>query len=155
MLADKAGDTVRFINRNAVDYARRFRELAAAVAKLRPDAIVLHGEVALFDEHLVCRFHLRGDPDTGVLCTPPMFVAFETSSKSAARTSEGFRCRVGDVILEDGARLEVIGRPTGMSGGKMCALGFFDKARRLSTRRSGRRGGSCGWFAPRRLGSIG
>jgi hypothetical protein len=30
-----------------------------------------------------------------------------------------FQLRVGDVIFEDGARLEVGGRPTGLSGGKI------------------------------------
>jgi hypothetical protein len=30
-----------------------------------------------------------------------------------------FQLRVGDVILEEGARPEVVGRPTGMGGGKM------------------------------------
>lgn len=33
--------------------------------------------MAVFDEHLVSRFHLLGDPDTGVFCTPPMFIAFD------------------------------------------------------------------------------
>jgi len=46
-------------------------ELASAIAKLRPDVLVLGGEVAVLDEQLVSRFHLLGDPDTGVLCTPP------------------------------------------------------------------------------------
>jgi len=53
------------------------RELPAAMAKLRPDVLILDGEVAVFDEQLVSRFHLLGDPDTGVLCTPPMFIAFD------------------------------------------------------------------------------
>ncbi len=30
-----------------------------------------------------------------------------------------FQLRVGDVILEDGTCAEVVGRPTGMSGGKL------------------------------------
>ena len=55
----------------------RFPEIAAAVAKLRPDIHVLDGEVAVFDEKLVSRFPLLGDSDTGVLCTPPMFIAFD------------------------------------------------------------------------------
>ena len=39
--------------------------------------MVLDGEVATFDEHLVSRFHLLGDADPAVLCTPPMFIAFD------------------------------------------------------------------------------
>jgi ATP-dependent DNA ligase len=33
--------------------------------------------VAIFDEQLVSRFGLLGDPDQAVLCTPPMFSAFD------------------------------------------------------------------------------
>src|SRR5215813_2803374 len=69
--------SIRLLGRNAVDHTRRFPEVAVAVAKLRSDVLVLDGEVAVFDEHLVSRFHLLGDSDTGVLCTPPMFIAFD------------------------------------------------------------------------------
>jgi bifunctional non-homologous end joining protein LigD len=55
MLAYKDGPRVRLISRNAVDHTGRFRELAAAIAKLKPDAVVLEGEVAIYDEKLVSR----------------------------------------------------------------------------------------------------
>jgi bifunctional non-homologous end joining protein LigD len=77
MLAYKDGARVRLISRNAVDHTARFRELATAIAKLRPDTLVLDGEVAVFNEQLVSRFELLGDPDPAVLCTPPMFIAFD------------------------------------------------------------------------------
>ena len=77
MLVYKDGARVRLISRNAVDHTARFRELAFAIAKLRPDVLVLDGAVAVFDEQLVSRFHLLGDPDPVVLCTPPMFIAFD------------------------------------------------------------------------------
>ena len=54
-----------------------FPETAAAVAKLHPDVLVLDGEVAVFDEQLVSRFHLLGESDPPVLCTPPMYIAFD------------------------------------------------------------------------------
>ena len=76
MLAYKDGARVRLISRNAVDHTRRFRELADAIAKLRPSTLVIDGEVAVFDEELVSRFDLLSDPDAGVLCTSPMFIAF-------------------------------------------------------------------------------
>jgi len=69
--------SVRLLSRNAGDHTRRFPEIATVVAKLRPDVLILDGEVAVFDEELVSPFHLLGDPDTGVLCTPPMFIAFD------------------------------------------------------------------------------
>jgi ATP-dependent DNA ligase len=63
MLAYKNGARVRLISRNAVDHTARFRELAAAIAKLCADVLVLDGEVAVFDKDLVSRFHLLGDND--------------------------------------------------------------------------------------------
>ena len=45
MPAYKDGRRVRLISRNAVDHTARFRELAAAIAKLKPDTVVLDGEV--------------------------------------------------------------------------------------------------------------
>src|SRR5262249_35590618 len=47
------------------------------LAELRPDVLVLDREVAVFDEQLVSRFHLLGDPDPPVLCTPPMYIVFD------------------------------------------------------------------------------
>jgi ATP-dependent DNA ligase len=38
---------------------------------------VLDGEVAVYDANLVSRFHLLGDPGTGILYTPPVFIAFD------------------------------------------------------------------------------
>jgi hypothetical protein len=44
MLAHKDGASVRLISRNAVDWTYRFRELAAAIAKLRTDILVHRAE---------------------------------------------------------------------------------------------------------------
>jgi bifunctional non-homologous end joining protein LigD len=77
MLAYKDGARVRLISRNAVDHTQRFRELAVAIAKLRTDVLVLYGEVAVFDKNLVSRFHLLGDDDTGILCTPPIYIGYD------------------------------------------------------------------------------
>ena len=77
IVAWKDGSRVRLVSRNHVDHTRRFPELAAAVAKLRPDVLVLDGEVAVFDDQLVSRFGLLGEPDPAVLCTPPMLMAFD------------------------------------------------------------------------------
>ena len=52
MLAYKDGPRVRLISRNAVDHTKRFRELAAAIAKMRHEVLVLDGEVAVYDEKL-------------------------------------------------------------------------------------------------------
>jgi bifunctional non-homologous end joining protein LigD len=46
----KEGPTVRLVSRQNRDHTRRFRALAAAVAALPADELVLDGEVAVFDE---------------------------------------------------------------------------------------------------------
>jgi hypothetical protein len=71
MLPYRDGARVRLISRNAVNHTARFRELAGRVAKLPPDVLVLDGELAVFDEQLVSRFHLLGDPDPYVAWPPP------------------------------------------------------------------------------------
>jgi bifunctional non-homologous end joining protein LigD len=77
MLAYKDGRRVRLISRNGVDHTNRFRHLAAATAALSADTALLDGEIAVFDEKLLSRFHLIGDDESGVLSTPPVFIAFD------------------------------------------------------------------------------
>jgi bifunctional non-homologous end joining protein LigD len=52
MLAYKAGARVRLVSRDGRDHTRRFAGIAAAVAKLAPRALVLDGEVAIYDQQL-------------------------------------------------------------------------------------------------------
>lgn len=61
MLAYKDGPRVRLISRNAVEHTARCLELAAAIATLRADVIVLDGEVAVYDEKLVTVFNAGKD----------------------------------------------------------------------------------------------
>jgi hypothetical protein len=63
MLAYKDGRTVRLERRKGVDHTRRFSELAAAVAAPPGRALVLDGEVAIFDRQFRSRFGGLGDPD--------------------------------------------------------------------------------------------
>jgi bifunctional non-homologous end joining protein LigD len=77
MLAYKDGARVRLVSRNGVDHTARFRDLAAAVAKLRAPRLILDGEVAVFDEGLVLQFHLLGEPTENVACTAPVYMAFD------------------------------------------------------------------------------
>ena len=56
MLAYKDGERVRLVSRNGRDHTRRFHQIAAAVSKLRARALVLDGEVAIFDQQLRSRF---------------------------------------------------------------------------------------------------
>ena len=45
MLAYKEAARVRLISRNAVDRTARFRQLPGAIAKLRPDTLVLYARL--------------------------------------------------------------------------------------------------------------
>ena len=56
IVAYKDGDRVRLVRRNGVDHTRRFRGLAAAVAKPSARTLVLDGEVAIYDQQLRSRF---------------------------------------------------------------------------------------------------
>jgi ATP-dependent DNA ligase len=76
MLAYSIGDTVALISRNGRDHTKRFPGIAAAIRSFGK-AMILDGEVAIFDKHLLSRFEWlrhRMPPD---LATPPIFVAFD------------------------------------------------------------------------------
>jgi bifunctional non-homologous end joining protein LigD len=68
---------VRLVRRNGHDYTRRFPGIAAAVAKLAARALVLDGEVAIFDQQLRSRFDWLRERDPDAVATPPMFMAFD------------------------------------------------------------------------------
>jgi bifunctional non-homologous end joining protein LigD len=74
----KDRSTTRIVSRNLKDLTRQFEEVAAAVARLRTPDLILDGEVAVFDEHLVSHLgYLRGSRDGERLLTPPVLVAFD------------------------------------------------------------------------------
>ena len=77
MLAYKDAGGVRLVSRNGRDLTRRFPELAAAVAALEPPTLLLDGEIAVFDSHLLSHFEwIRGRP-TDEAATPPTLIAFD------------------------------------------------------------------------------
>jgi bifunctional non-homologous end joining protein LigD len=77
VLAYKDAAGVRLVSRNARDLTRRFPELVAAVAALRPPTLLLDGEIAVFDRQLVSHFEwLRSRPKDD-LATPPLLMAFD------------------------------------------------------------------------------
>jgi bifunctional non-homologous end joining protein LigD len=77
MVAYKDGRVVRLISRQGVDHTARFADLAVAITRLRAPTVALDGEVAVFDEKLISRFHLLGEPDPAIVTTPPLFMAFD------------------------------------------------------------------------------
>lgn len=66
MLAYKEDKRVRLVSRNGKDHTDRFLKVAMAVEKLRPDVLLLDGEVVVFDRKGVSRFQLlqqgKGEP---------------------------------------------------------------------------------------------
>ncbi len=76
MLAYKDGDRVQLISRPGRDHTRRFPDLVAAIAALRPSTLILDGEVCIFDRQLVSRFEVAAARQAS-LATPPMFMAFD------------------------------------------------------------------------------
>jgi ATP-dependent DNA ligase len=61
-VAYKDGRRVRLLSRSDVDHARRFGDLAAAIAALADETLVLDGEVTIFDQALRSRFDLLRSP---------------------------------------------------------------------------------------------
>jgi len=60
-----------------VAFTGRFRELAVAIALLPTSTLILDGEVAVFDEHLLSRRDLLRRPDPRAVVTPPIFITFD------------------------------------------------------------------------------
>jgi len=77
IVAYKDGARVRLVSRSGRDHTRRFAGIAAAVANLSARALVLDGEVAIYDERLRSRFDWLREPDPDAVATPPMFMAFD------------------------------------------------------------------------------
>jgi bifunctional non-homologous end joining protein LigD len=77
IVAYKDGAHVRLIGRRGVDHRGRFPDLAAAIAALPATNLIVDGEVAIFDDQLVSRFHLLWERAPDVPSTPPLFMAFD------------------------------------------------------------------------------
>jgi hypothetical protein len=72
MLALKEEGRVKLISRNDREHTKRFGDLVAALAALKPETFRLDGEVAVFDAHFVSRFEWLRHLHHGDLATPPM-----------------------------------------------------------------------------------
>ena len=77
MLAYKHGHHVRLVSRSGRDHTRRLPDLVGAIGALSLSAVILDGEVCIFDHRLVSRFEwLRARPRTEA-ATPPIFMGFD------------------------------------------------------------------------------
>jgi hypothetical protein len=77
MVAYKDGTAVRLVSRAGKDHGRRFAEIAAAIRALPAAALILDGEVAIFDDRLVSRFEWFRKRPEDVASTPPIYMAFD------------------------------------------------------------------------------
>jgi bifunctional non-homologous end joining protein LigD len=88
ILAYKDGSRVRLLSRSDVDHAKRFRNVAAAIAALADETLVLDGELAIFDQALRSRFDLLRQSDPSVIATPPIFIAFDVLYRTGRDLSQ-------------------------------------------------------------------
>jgi len=58
ILAYKEGRNVSLMSRNAIDRTSRYPEIATAIGKLRPETLLLDGEIVVFDSRGISRFQL-------------------------------------------------------------------------------------------------
>jgi bifunctional non-homologous end joining protein LigD len=102
IVAYKDGQRVRLVSRNGVDHTRRFRDIAAAIAKLSARTLVLDGEVAIYDQQLRSRFEWLREPDPDAVATPPMFMVFDLLQRNGrevtGRPLRERRARLVDVV---------------------------------------------------------
>ncbi len=77
MPAHKVGGTVKLMSRNGLDHTRRFPGIVAALRKLDANALILDGEVAVYDAQLVSRFEWLRHASPPDLSTPPLFMVFD------------------------------------------------------------------------------
>ena len=71
------GRSNQLLSRNGRDHARRFDELTRVIAHLPETTLILDGEVAIFDEHLISRFEWLRHGARESLATPPIYMAFD------------------------------------------------------------------------------
>jgi bifunctional non-homologous end joining protein LigD len=70
MLAYKEGARVSLISRNGIDRSERYPRIARAIKELKVDALLLDGEIVIFDAKGVSRFQLlqagKGTPEYAI-----------------------------------------------------------------------------------------
>jgi bifunctional non-homologous end joining protein LigD len=77
ILALKADGKIQLLSRNGRDHAGRFGELTKVIGALPETTLILDGEVAIFDEHLISRFEWLRHGARESLATPPIYMVFD------------------------------------------------------------------------------
>ncbi len=77
MLATKEGHRhVKLVSRNGRDHTARFPGIVEALRALEGN-LILDGEVAIYDRHLISRFEWLRHQAPPDLATPPLFMVFD------------------------------------------------------------------------------
>jgi len=71
IVATKTGHRGRLVSRTDTDHTRTFPGVAAAIAALPAETLILDGEVCGFDPALVSHIRLLHDAEPGEIATPP------------------------------------------------------------------------------------
>ena len=91
---------------HGVDHTKRFPDIAAAISKLSARALVLDGEVAIYDEQLRSRFDWLREPDPDAVATPPLFMVFDILHRDGrdltGRRLRDRRARLKDIVAGGG-----------------------------------------------------
>ncbi len=77
MVAYKVAGSVKLVSRNGRDHTSRFPGIVAALRKLDANALILDGEVAVYDAQLLSRFEWLRHASPPDLSTPPLFMVFD------------------------------------------------------------------------------
>jgi ATP-dependent DNA ligase len=76
ILALKSEGKIQLFSRNGRDHTR-FGELSKVIGALPEPTLILDGEVAIFDEHLISRFEWLRHGARESLSNPPMYMVFD------------------------------------------------------------------------------
>ena len=104
MLAYKHGTDVRLVSRNGRDHTKRFPDLVDEIRRLDVSALILDGEVGVFDSKLMSRFEWLRQRPPAEASTPPVFIAFDcllTDRKDIRERPLYVRRNVLETLLED------------------------------------------------------
>jgi bifunctional non-homologous end joining protein LigD len=77
MVAYKDGAAVKLVSRQGIDHTSRYPDIVAALRALEIPTLILDGEVAVYDRHLVSRFEWLRHSSPPELATPPLFMVFD------------------------------------------------------------------------------
>jgi len=77
MLAYRIAGTVKLVSRNGRDHTSRFPAIVAALRELDATALILDGEVAVYDVRLVSRFEWLRHSSPPHLSIPPLFMVLD------------------------------------------------------------------------------